>query len=251
MKKQVLKDMILKERETLDIPISDKLKNTNINGNLSLLGQEIETTTASFKHILLMLMGFCFFVFLGISTLVTILPPEEQRASELTSYIIEMNNSNVCVTTDSYDNVVGYFSLSGDGDKVLVQLEAEDGAETLSCFIEKYVYCTISNNIIEEENEGEIFVYVVNNKHKTAKERGKNFTELLMKKLKEYNCNVRIQENILEVSEFAAKIGLDTDCKDLDEFGDDMVKYYDSGGGGYRYRYYIYKPDYFSPSGTQ
>lgn len=237
MKKETFKDLMLKEREQIDIPISSKLKSTKIDTeSCKNSGIEIESTSSSFKRYALTLFGFCFFVCMSVALLTVLLPYGKEKSSNLTSYIIEMEYTSICVTADSENYVVGVFSLNDDGEKVLMQIDNTDESETLSGFVEKFVCYTTQNNYIEKDKDGEVVVYVVNNKQSTAKQCAKNFTEIFKEQLEQKDCTkVKIIQNVIKLDEFVQKIGLSIESSDLDELENEIAE-----NKRYNYRRYNY-----------
>ena len=211
MKKDI-KNILLSETENVDLPMSKKLLDTPIISKDEFLKEDI----------------------VAILSVVSVFAINANKASALTTYIIDINPS-ICITTDKKDKVVSAYSLNEDGDVLISDNSFSDikGKSFDHCMraIIKYL---IEHNYIGfnmEKQSRRIHFQVTNNKESFAMEKCKQAREFFYNELKEKGyTDYEIYERFMPVHEFRDRMGFNRNVDDLDKMRDDIVhhhKYYD------------------------
>ena len=166
MKNKELKDLFIKETNDIDIPLSNKILSVplqektettlskNLNNNEKSIRynffQIVLPTICSCVLVFVLLVG----AFLGISN------GSKSKASNLTSYIIEINPA-VCITANNENKVISICSLNNGGDILLSDeyfSNIPNGEVSLNDCIDKVISLTFENDYFMA-NENKIICY--------------------------------------------------------------------------------------------
>lgn len=247
MKKDI-KNILLSETENVDLPMSKKLLDTPIISKDEFLKEDIvkeinvfeqsinreKAVSNKHKFSLKMALSSLCLVMVAILSVISVFAINANKASALTTYIIDINPS-ICITTDKKDKVVSAYSLNEDGDVLISDNSFSDikGKSFDHCMraIIKYL---IEHNYIGfnmEKQSRRIHFQVTNNKESFAMEKCKQAREFFYNELKEKGyTDYEIYERFMPVHEFRDKMGFDKNIDDLDKMRDDIVchhKYFD------------------------
>ena len=240
--KNKIKDILLSETENVDLPMSKKLLDTPIMTKEEFLNKETVNEITSFEKAFeskkvnkakkfgleIAISSLCM-VLVALLSVFSIFTINANKASALTTYIIDINPS-ICITTDSDDKVVSAYSLNDDGDVLISDKSFENvsGKDFDEC-LKDMIKFLIENNYINfsiEKQSKKINFQVTNNKESKAMEKCKHAKEFIYNELMQKGFNdYEIQEKFLPVPEFRDKMGFDKNLKDLDEMREEILKH--------------------------
>jgi len=244
--KNKIKDILLSETESVNLPMSKKLIDTPIITKEEMLSKEVSSELTTFSQninktnktkkkfgLKFALSSLCV-IMVAILSVFSVFTINANKASALTTYIIEINPS-ICVTTDKEDKVVKAYSLNDDGDILLSDYSFENlnGKNFDECMKMIIIYLIDHNyiNFSMEKTRKKINFQVTNNKESKAMEKCRHAREFFYDELKKKGfTDYEIEEKFLSVQDFRDKMGFNKNCKDLDKMRDDIIshnKYFD------------------------
>jgi hypothetical protein len=243
MKKNQLKDQLISELNSIDLPISEKLASTSIETKavaetkmVAETNSPIETelqASATLKRKFSTKLKFaisCFCLILAVACSIVLMATTSSQpqtnASNLTSYIIDINPS-FCVTTNETNEVISLFSLNNDGDVALNDDELSNvvGTKIDDC-IKKIINVAVKNGFIDDNENRKIQIYAINNKEPFSEEKGAYVKGIFDKTFEEQGFNnIQIEKHTMQIEDFKERLGLENNINDLDRMKDDIVNH--------------------------
>lgn len=226
--KNNLKQLLKQETEQVNVSLSQKVLDTPLETKKPENGNVIFTTTTSepkksylkmaFSSLCMVLMSMV--AFLGIFSITN------QKASALTTYIIEINPS-ICITADEDNTIVSAYSLNNDGDEIISHSFFENIKNLkLDDCLKNIINLSIEKGYISHAEIRNIKLIVTNNKESYAHNKGAHAKQVFDEELKSHGFeNFSIQNQFLPVNEFKNRMGFDVQSNDLDEMRYNIINH--------------------------
>lgn len=207
--------------------MSEETKNAKI---VQVTKTELKTSKTPKNNILKWAIScLCVAIIVMISILLSVAlkPTDTTSASNLTSYILEINPS-VCITTDKNNMVISVFSLNNDADILLSDEKLNLNNEiSIDNYVKEIINLSIEKGFLFSSNsQTEIAIYAINNKESHAKENSLHIKEIIGKELLDQGFeNFNINSNTIKIDEFKEKTGIESNNKDLDKMQNDLLNH--------------------------
>ena len=229
MKNKDINDLLKKENNDLNIPLSNKILSISLQEKSNEVSQKkIYKNPIGYnllKYIVPTVCScvFAFIILLGAITSFYIVDNNKQKASNLTSYIIEINPI-VCITADNDNNVISVCSLNNDGDIILSDdyfSEVYGNNISLKDCINKIMALTFSNRSFEINQN--IRLFAINNKENLAKEKGIFVKDYIKANLVNLNFeNIDVELKYMNVEKFSGRMNFEGNYQNLDDYEEEI-----------------------------
>ena len=244
MKNKKLKNMFLQETAKIDISMSEKLKNTQIQ-TIQTPKQEIQDVqeikikkTFNWKNMFVPITAVACAVIIILSFFIPTTSTSSGGTSYLTAYILEIDQSttidsnseetenispSIAIVTDDNDNIINIFSVNEDADEILNSNEFSDITNMkLSEAIEKVVKITSHEGYFNGNNDT-IKIYALNDNKNKIDNKLDRFGEFIKTDLKEFGHeNINFEKLPMQFDFFRDIMGFDRDFDRLDDMRNDI-----------------------------
>ena len=222
MKSKDIKSMFLRETESIDISMAEKVKNTPVPP------AEIPVTTKTAKPkrnffaILKPYYALALCLVLIIGGVFIFRQPTTVANAQLTAYVLEINPS-FCITADKDDVIINVCSLNDDADTVLSNEEFDTiVGKTLEEGVDKIIK-VVSQNGFLNGYQNVIQIYAVNDDKNTIPAKLDKFGQMLNGDLQKYgHGDVPFDKHELPLDDFKTRMGFESNFIRLDDMKEDI-----------------------------
>ena len=217
MKNKEIKSLFSESNDKINIPLSQRVLDEPIEPVPDTATSKPKTFRWKLAIYSLCLVVFSFSIF-AVVLISMANRTQEVYASNLTSYIIEINPS-FCITTDNQDMVVSVVSLNLDGNEILSDdffSNISNAGISLCDCLKKIINLTNINDFIKSDSL--VKVFTINNQEQFAREKGKNAQLEISKDLEELGKDIPVEFYYMEVEEFKNRMNFEGESEDLDNF---------------------------------